>query len=116
MKTFSVTVSDGEFTALSTLTITVDGVDDTSVFFGDNAFTVDQDVSSQIFPVQECFSFDVDQHAVIVPVDAGQSTYGVFGYQPSNDVDGVDGSDPVDPPPGVVPSNYLSKPSGQTLQ
>ena len=101
VETFSVTVSDGEFTALSTLTITVDGVDDTSVFFGDNAFTVDQDVSSQIFPVQGVLSsFDVDQHAVIAPVDAGQGTYGVFGYQPSNDVDGVDGSDPVDPPPG----------------
>ena len=58
--------------------------------------------------------FDVDQHAVIAPVDAGQGTYGVFGYQPSNDVDGIDGSDPVDPPPTtVVPSNYLSKPSGE---
>ena len=100
VETFSVTVSDGELTDVSTLTITVDGVDDATVFFGDTAFTVDQDVSSQIFPIQGVLSsFDVDQHAVIAPVDAGQGTYGVFGFQPSNDVDGVDGSDPVEPPP-----------------
>ena len=100
VETFSVTVSDGELTDVSTLTITVDGVDDATVFFGDTAFTVDQDVSSQIFPVQGVLSsFDVDQHAVIAPVDAGQGTYGVFGFQPSNDVDGVDGGDPVELPP-----------------
>ena len=100
VETFSVTVSDGELTDVSTLTITVDGVDDATVFFGDTAFTIDQDVSSQIFPVQGVLSsFDVDQHAVIAPVDAGQGTYGVFGFQPSSDVDGVDGSDPVEQPP-----------------
>jgi len=100
VETFSVNVSDGELTDVSTLTITVDGVDDATVFFGDTAFTVDQDVSSQIFPVQGVLSsFDVDQHAVIAPVDAGQGTYGVFGFQPSNDVDGVDGGDPVELPP-----------------
>jgi len=100
VETFSVNVSDGELTDVSTLTITVDGVDDATVFFGDTAFTVDQDVSSQSFPVQGVLSsFDVDQHAVIAPVDAGQGTYGVFGFQPSNDVDGVDGGDPVELPP-----------------
>ena len=75
-------------------------MDDATVFFGDTAFTVDQDVNSQILPVQGVLSsFDVDQHAVIAPVDAGQGTYGVFGFQPSDDVDGVDGSDPVEPLP-----------------
>ena len=99
VETFSITVSDGELTNVSTLTITVDGVDDATVFFGDTAFTIDQEVSSQILPVQGVLSsFDVDQHAVIAPVEAGQGSYGVFGFQPSNDVDGVDSSDPAEPP------------------
>ena len=84
VETFSITVSDGELTDVSTLTITVDGVDDATVFFGDTAFTVDQDVSSQIFPVQGVLSsFDVDQHAVIAPVDAGQGTYCLLYTSPS---------------------------------
>ena len=100
VETFSITVSDGELTDLSTLTITVDGVDDVTVFFGDTAFTIDQEVSSQIFLVQGVLSsFDVDQHAVIAPVEAGQGAYGVFGFQASSDVDGVDGSDPAEPLP-----------------
>ena len=56
VETFSITVSDGELTDVSTLTITVDGVDDATVFFGDTAFTIDQDVSSQIFPIQGVLS------------------------------------------------------------
>ena len=100
VETFSITVSDGELTDVSTLTITVDGVDDATVFFGDIAFTIDQEVSSQIFLVQGVLSsFDVDQHAVIAPVEAGQGAYGVFGFQASSDVDGVDGSDPAEPLP-----------------
>ena len=100
VETFSITVSDGELNDLSTLTITVDGVDDATVFFGDTAFTIDQEVSSRIFLVQGVLSsFDVDQHAVIAPVEAGQGAYGVFGFQASSDVDGVDGSDPAEPLP-----------------